>query len=76
MNKTSTSINMAKIPGNSVEFLEKICMQKLEEYFPAGIPVDAGTKIQYELSKIKEQHTEDIYRVYYEFQNIAEKENK
>lgn|GEM_PF-4329294 len=64
-------IEIAKIEDNSIFYLEKICEQKLDEYYTAGVPQDAISRVKEELIKIKAAGSEDAYRIYYEFNKVA-----
>ncbi len=64
-------IEKAKINDNSIVYLKKLCEQKLDEYYTAGVPGVVVSRVKDELVKIKAANSEDVYRIYYEFNKVA-----
>lgn len=63
----------AKIDGNSISYLRNICSGKLADYYPAGIPDAAWGRLEKELGYVEKTDSMDAWRIYYEFNEVAKK---
>ncbi len=65
----------ARIKTASDAYIRSKCDEKIRNYYHAGAPQEVSERLERELRYIKETDCADMFRIYYEFNEVAKKGN-
>ena len=65
----------ARIKSDSDTYIRSKCDEKIRDYYPAGTPKEVSERLERELRYIESTDCADMFRIYFEFNEVAKKGN-